>query len=182
VEFTRKRHRLDWNEYIGEKWFFITMCCEHREPFFLTSDKAGWIADFLRAESVRHQFIVDAFCVMPDHLHFLAMGMAPTSNLLNFAKSFKQKTAFLYQKQHGLRLWQKNFYDHILRPGETPNHVAAYIWMNPVRKGLCKNFEEYPFSGSFTRPWRISRDVEIWMPPWKETKDARLKAGPTGTP
>jgi len=48
------------------------------------------------------------------------MGMAPTSNLLNFAKSFKQKTAFLYQKQHGLRLWQKNFYDHILRPGETP--------------------------------------------------------------
>jgi REP-associated tyrosine transposase len=173
---------LDSTEYIGEKWFFVTMCCEHREPVFLTSDKAGWIADSLRPEAVRHQFIVDAFCVMPDHLHFLGLGMVPTCNLLIFAKSFKQKTAYLYQKEHGLRLWQKNFYDHVLRTGETSNKVASYIWMNPVRKGLCKNFEEYPYWGSFTRLWKMPGDAESWTPPWKETKDARLKAGATGTP
>jgi len=66
--------------------------------------------------------------------------MAPTSNLLNFAKSFKQKTAFLYQKQHGLRLWQKNFYDHILRPGETPNHVAAIYLDESCAKGALQEF------------------------------------------
>jgi len=117
VEFTRKKHRLDANEYVGEKWFFVTMCCGDRESIFRTSKKAVWIADYLGAESAKHQFIVDAFCVMPDHLHFLALGLAPTSNLLNFAKSFKQKTAYVYQEERGLRLWQKNFYDHVLRPG-----------------------------------------------------------------
>jgi putative transposase len=170
LEFTRKKHRLDRNEYFGEKWFFLTMCCERREPVFLTSDKVDWVTDFLRAESVRNQFMVDAFCVMPDHLHLLAFGMAPTSNLLAFVKSFKQKTAYAYQKEHGLRLWQKNFYDRIVRPDESPSRVAAYIWMNPVRKGLCRNFEEYPFSGSFTRPWKISPEAGIWVPPWKKTK------------
>jgi REP element-mobilizing transposase RayT len=107
---------------------------------------------------------------MPDHMHFLALGIAPTSNLFVFAKTFKQKTAYAYQKEHGVKLWQKNFYDHIVRPGVSPSRVAAYIWMNPVRKGFCKNFEEYPFSGSFTRPWKSSPEAEIWVPPWKEPK------------
>jgi putative transposase len=168
LEFTRKKHRLDPEEYLGEKWFFITMCCGHRKPVFLTKKDGGWIVAILRAEAATHQFLVDAFCVMPDHLHFLALGMAPASNLLAFAKSFKQKTAYSYQKKHGLKLWQKNFYDHILRPNESPAHVAAYIWMNPVRKGLCKNFEEYPFSGSFTRPWKNSMGADFWVPPWKK--------------
>ena len=170
MDFTRKKHRLDSNQYLGEKWFFITMCCEGRRPVFLTRNNAEWIVAILTAEAAKHQFIVDAFCVMPDHLHFLALGMAPTSNLLAFAKSFKQKTAYSYQKEHGLRLWQKNFYDHVLRPDESSGRVAAYIWMNPVRKGLCKTFEEYPFSGSFSRPWKNSMDADLWVPPWKKTK------------
>jgi len=105
---------------------------------------------------------------MPDHLHFLAFGMTPSSSLLVLAKSFKQKTAYAYQQETGARLWQKNYYDHVLRASEKSNEVAAYIWMNPVRKGLCKNFVEYPFSGSFTRPWKTSPYAGAWAPPWKK--------------
>lgn len=169
-EFKCKNHRLDRNEYVGEKWFLVTMCCDHRKKIFITSDKVGWGTDFLGVESVRNQFVIEAFCVMPDHLHFLAFGIASTSNLLIFAKSFKQKTAYVYQKKHGAMLWQTNFYDHVVRSHESPSRVAAYIWMNPVRKGLCRNFDEYPFSGSFTRPWRDPLDAEIWLPPWKKPK------------
>jgi putative transposase len=170
AEFTRKEHRLNREEYFGQRWFFITMCCEHREPVFLKQDRADWIVAVLKAEAVAHQFLVDAYCVMPDHLHFLVLGTTPTSNLFTFVKSFKQKTAYVYQKEHGTRLWQKSYYDHVLRSNEKSSHVAAYIWMNPVRKGLCKNFDEYPFLGSFTRPWKSCPAVEIWVPPWKEPK------------
>ena len=144
------------------------MCCENRKPIFRDSERAAWIAETLQAESNLHQFLVDAYCVMPDHLHFLAFGRAPTSNLVVLARSFKQKTAYVYQQETGVRLWQKNYYDHVLRANETSNHVAAYIWMNPVRKGLCKNFEEYPFSGSFLRPWKTAATVGDWTPPWKQ--------------
>jgi putative transposase len=146
------------------------MCCENRQPIFLNSKIAAWIIEALRTEKLRHQFVVDAYCVMPDHLHFLAFGVAPTSDLLGLAKSFKQKTAYVYQHETGVRLWQKNYYDHVLRAGEKSNDVAAYIWMNPVRKGLCKNFEDYPFSGSFTRPWKTSPYSGTWTPPWKKSK------------
>src|SRR5579862_1298573 len=105
------------------------MCCENRRPIFQDGRIAEWLIDALRSEALLHQFLVDAFCVMPDHLHFLALGIAQTSDLLAFAKSFKQKTAYVYQQKHGSRLWQRNFYDHVLRAGETSAHVAAYIWM-----------------------------------------------------
>jgi REP element-mobilizing transposase RayT len=105
---------------------------------------------------------------MPDHLHFLAFGKTPNSNLLLLAKSIKQKTAYVYQQETGVRLWQKNYYDHVLRSSEKSNEVAAYIWMNPVRKALCNSFEDYPFSGSFTRPWKTSPCVAVWTPPWKQ--------------
>jgi putative transposase len=168
MEFTRKAHRLDPRDYVGQKWSFVTMCCDNRKPIFLNSDRATWIIGMLRTESLLHQFLVDAYCVMPDHLHFLVFGKAPASNLLVLAKSFKQKTAYVHQQETGVRLWQKNYYDHVLCTNEVSNHVAAYIWMNPVRKGLCKNFEEYPFSGSFIRPWKGSPLVADWTPPWKQ--------------
>ena len=168
MEFTRKKHRLDPHEYIGEKWFFVTMCCEGRTPVFLEREIAEQIIAALKDETAKHQFIVDAFCVMPDHLHFLTFGMAPTSNLLALAKSFKQKTAYAYQQSHHKKLWQRSFYDHVLRSGESSDRVAAYIWMNPVRKEFCKSFDDYPFSGSFTRPWKTSRIVGGWSPPWKQ--------------
>jgi REP element-mobilizing transposase RayT len=161
---------LDPKDYLGEKWSFIRICCERRKLIFLSGVTANWTIEVLRTEALLHQFVVDAYCVMPDRLHFLAFGKAPTSNLLVLAKSFKQKTAFIYQRETGVRLWQKNYYDHVLCANEESNDVAAYIWMNPVRKGLCKNFEEYPFSGSFIRPWKSSPSNVAWTPPWKKPR------------
>jgi REP element-mobilizing transposase RayT len=143
------------------------MCCENRQPIFQNHDRATWIVEVLRTEAHLQKFLVDAYCVMPDHLHFLAFGQTPDSNLLILAKTFKQKTGYAYQQETGVRLWQKNYYDHMLRASENSNDVAAYIWMNPVRKGLCKNFEEYPFSGSFTRAWKTPANAGPWTPPWK---------------
>ncbi len=168
MEFTRKTHRLDSNEYSGQRWSFVTMCCENRYPAFSDAGRANWMIECLRTESLLQGFLVDAYCVMPDHLHFLTFGKNSSSKLLVFAKSLKQKTGFSFQKETGSRLWQKNYYDHVLRANEEANRVAGYIWMNPVRKGLCKSFEDYLFSGSFTRPWKDLPQGEGWTPPWKE--------------
>jgi len=48
-----------------------------------------------------------------------------------------------------LRLWQINFYDHVLRTEENTMNVVYYISSNPMRKGLVDNFDKYPFLGSF---------------------------------
>jgi putative transposase len=90
------------------------------------------------------------------------------SHLPKFAGRFKQQTAFDDRKGLGGSLWQPKFYDHILRQDSAMDDVAWYIWMNPVRKGLCGDPREYPFSGSLTLPWEEGQSSSAhWTPPWK---------------
>jgi putative transposase len=168
MSFQRKNIRLPSLHYRGRGCFFITLCCEQRRPVFSDCNKSHQLIDFLKAGAEKYSFGIQAFCVMPDHFHALAEGLAPESDLLLFVRNFKRQTSREYGKETGRQLWQKKFFDHILRSKDSPEAVSWYIWLNPVRKGLCKNFEEYPFSGSFTRHWKGLVETGLWMPPWKK--------------
>jgi putative transposase len=149
------------------------LCCSRRRPVFENSTNAAWFIEILRKQSIAHRFAIFAFCVMPDHFHALVSGLDPTSNLIPFIKNLKQTTSRQYQRQFRQTLWQKKFYDHILRPRDNPEAVAAYIWMNPVRKGLCEDPREYPYSGSFVMDWKKAiAPVESWTPDWKSKSKA----------
>ena len=66
-------------------------------------------------------------------------------------------------------LWQKGFYDHILRSGKAIDEAAWYIFLNPVRAGLAKTIEEWPYSGSFEFEWKsLAAPRGPFHPPWKE--------------
>jgi len=55
-----------------------------------------------------------AYCFMPDHLHLLLEGKEE-DNLIRIMKMFKQISAYRYRQTSGEPLWQKGYYDHILR-------------------------------------------------------------------
>jgi putative transposase len=110
---------------------------------------------------------VHAYCVMPDHFHALVEGSSPDCDFLLLMRFFKQRTSREYSCASGLPLWQKNFYDHILRVGDSPESVSWYIWMNPVRKGLCDKPTQYPWSGSLTEQFENKlQPQDLWVPPW----------------
>ena len=118
--------------------------------------------------SAVHKFLLHAWCVMPDHLHLLVKGATLDADLRDFIFRFKQQTAFQFAKRFGNRLWQKNYYDHVVRPKESIDSIFWYIWMNPVRKGFCIDPRDYLFSGSETVDWKRKEPVrESWTPPWK---------------
>jgi putative transposase len=107
---------------------------------------------------------------MPDHLHLLAEGADKESDLLEFVTSFKKETAFDFERKEKQRLWQFKFYDHILRSAAAIDAVCWYIWLNPVRKGICRTPGEYAFSGSFTEQgMKLLKEAPAtgWIPPWK---------------
>jgi len=171
--FLHKNIRLHPAKYRGVQWHFVTLCCADRHRVFADVERASWMVDQLRQHATSHNFAVHAYCVMPEHLHALAMGLDATSDLLAFLKTLKQKTAYEFRGTFHRDLWQKKFYDHILRQKDSVARVAAYIWMNPVRKGLCKEPQEYPYSGSFTLNWKGETPPgETWVPPWKEKDKA----------
>jgi REP-associated tyrosine transposase len=158
-----KNIRLAPQNYLGQQIYFVTICCQARRNIFMDPQRCSWLLEILRSESAVRNFAIHAYCVMPDHLHFLAEGLQPSSNLLNFVKSFKLKTSRFQLAETSSALWQKKFFDHILRSNESILSVAWYIWMNPVRRKLCHSVGEYPFAGSFTH---VSAQQALPPPSW----------------
>src|SRR5262245_41578753 len=100
------------------------------------------------AERNDFQFGLPAYCLMPDHVHILALGEALDSDLEAFVARMKQKTGFDFKQAHRASLWQDGYFDRILRNDEQTIVVARYILDNPVRAGLAAIFDTYPYSGS----------------------------------
>src|SRR5260370_38888800 len=82
----------------------------------------------------------------------------------------------------GTSLGQKKYFDHILRPKESMDSVAWYIWLNPIRRGLVRTPGLYPFAGSFTTTIpKCLVSPEIWVTPYKPKKRQPQKAASTNS-
>jgi putative transposase len=165
----RKSVRLPAANYIGCNIYFLTVCCDRRRPYLSDPVIATFVMRALLKSASAHSFTIHAFCIMPDHIHILAEATHPTSDALEFARHFKQRTAFFHKQKSQRVLWEFGYYDHILRAQDGLIEVARYIWWNPVRKRLCPRPHDYPFSGSQTLAWMQESQFEsTWSAPWRK--------------
>jgi REP element-mobilizing transposase RayT len=105
------------------------------------------LGHFLRA-GAREGFEILVQCFMPDHVHLLVIGTRLDSHLPRFVNSAKQHSGYQFARATGTRLWDKGYYDRVLRDSEATEAVAQYILSNPVRAGLVASVADYPFLGS----------------------------------
>ena len=147
---------------------------------FADSKNAAWLVAILRKQSVAHR--VRGPRLLRDAGSFSCPCLRPRSGEqpAPFIKNLKLTTSREYRKRFRTTLWQKKFYDHILRPRDEPAGVAGYIWMNPVRKGLCEDPWQYPYSGSFVMDWKKAYARGILDADWKAQR-ARLKSEAAAT-
>src|SRR6266403_2206772 len=143
--------RLAKQHYLGPRAYFLTLCAHDRIPYFRSSRIAKWLVESLQQTAIQQSFSLRAYCLMPDHLHLLLQGNSPSSDLSSFVKTFKHKTTFHFRAKTGKTLWQISLFDHILRTAEDLSKTAEYILLNPVRAGLVKRPEDYPYSRIFSR-------------------------------
>jgi putative transposase len=80
---------------------------------------------------------------MPNHLHWLLHIKGSLSEQVQRFKSYSTRLAW----QEGLEgtLWQRSFYDHLVRSPSALHSIAEYILDNPVRAGLVERSERWPF-------------------------------------
>jgi len=169
MPINRKSTRLPPEFYRGQRFHFITICCNQRKPYLGESATAQSVLATLEQYAAKRSFQLHAYCLMPDHVHLLVQGTSATCDLLEFVRVFKLSTAFEFKKSCGARLWEKSYYDHTLRQADAMEGVACYIWQNPVRKKLCAFPADFPFSGSQTIEWmRCAASESSWSAPWKE--------------
>jgi len=116
---------------------------------------AGVIVDAVWRAIPKHFpcVVVDEFVVMPNHVHGVlalvgapfmaprskelegAMNRAPT--LGNIIRTFKARVSVaIHQQTPSIRVWQRNYYEHIIRNDESLNRIRQYILDNPTRWAL----------------------------------------------
>jgi putative transposase len=166
--YLRKPNRLGRDDYIGQRAYFLTICASGRAKKFYNPAIVILLLDILRRTCATHFFEVYAYCFMPDHLHLILVGTGDSSNLSKVIQAFKGKTAAAARKTGIKELWQKGFYDHVLRDGESLDSAANYVLMNPVRAGFVRQAEEWAGSGSFVLEWkRVAVASESLVPIWR---------------
>ena len=74
---------------------------------------------------------------MPDHLHAI-IAFPRGSGMKIVISNWKKFVA----AKSGVK-WQRDFFDHRLRDNNELQEKTSYILMNPVRKGLCQQAEDW---------------------------------------
>ena len=121
--------------------FFITICCEPRGHNQLAKpEPAKRLFDSVRFLQERGDWWIGCLLLMPDHLHALAMfpTAKPLARVVSEWKKYVARTI-------GIQ-WQTDFFDHRLRQDESFREKEDYIWQNPVRAGLVKTQDDWPYS------------------------------------
>ena len=169
ADFRRKPNRLPAVAYRGQRAYFLTLCTAQRRKIFTDSKLVNALLSTLREKCSSHFFNLYAFCFMPDHLHVVVTGKNDLAELAPLVKAFKGASTSVARKMGSNNLWQKGYYDHVLRDGESLDETAWYIFLNPVRAGLVKRAEEWPYSGSFQFEWKNqTAPCAPLIPPWKD--------------
>jgi REP element-mobilizing transposase RayT len=125
--------------------YFVTCCTAERQRCLARPP----VHDAIRAAWQRlPDWRVGRYVVMPDHVHFFVMPADRQADLSKYSQAFRslvtrqlRPRGFLYP------LWQREFFDHLLRSDESYEQKWQYVRLNPVRAGLVAAPEEWPYAG-----------------------------------
>lgn len=135
--------------WINNPRYFVTICTHKRNPI-LAEER---VSEILRREWNgawdRHGWAVGSYVVMPDHVHFFCTDGERGVTLSKFVGSWKEWTSKAIKSECNIdgSIWQKGFFDHLLRSDESYSEKWAYVRDNPIRAGFVRCAEDWPFVG-----------------------------------
>ena len=141
--------RLD-SVWIEPTIYFVTTCAKGRQALLARDDVAAIFIDEFREARERHGWRVGRFVIMPDHPQLFCAndGSSGEAPLSHFIGPFKQWTA---KRMMAIGvpgpIWQKQFFDHLLRSPQSYGDKWTYVRENPVRAGLVARAKDWPYAG-----------------------------------
>lgn len=165
-------------DYTSTGWYFVTICTQNRVPYFghivdeeMRLSSIGEIVaeEWLRTADLRERVDLDAWAIMPNHLHGIVViselpsgagdpqdqlearqRRASTSRLQSgglgsIVNQFKGACTKRIRSEIDASFgWQRRYYDHIIRSEHSLDQIRGYIIQNPARWELDQLFVE-PF-------------------------------------
>lgn len=148
----RKKNRLDNFDYSQNGMYFITICTQNRKQILcdivgggahdapkIKLSKCGVIVEkYILSTNNIPGITVEKYVIMPDHIHLLlsvrnndgtSWAPSPTNFLIPHTISTLKR---LINKEIGMNIFQRSYYDHIIRNQHDYEETWKYIDNNPT--------------------------------------------------
>ena len=151
----RRSIRLQGFDYTQPGAYFVTICTYHRECILgdvidgeMRLSKPGSIVSECWADLVNHYPCVtlDSFVAMPNHIHGVIqltdVALDPTPmparrralpEIVRGFKTFSSRRINDSRSSPGTAVWQRNYYEHVIRDEQELEAVRHYIEGNPAK-------------------------------------------------
>jgi putative transposase len=165
--------------YVPGGCYFFTVVTHRRQKVFADDRNVKRLRDGFRRPMDKHPFQIDAIVILPDHLHTvwrLPDGDADFSLRWRLIKHYLASGIAAAANRRGEKaVWQRRFWEHVIRDeGDWRNHVD-YIHYNPVKHGYVKRPGDWPWSSFGQARWRE------WYPPgWGDFEPENLRGAGVG--
>ena|SRR5437870_6425931 len=127
--------------------YFVTACTAERQKLLANAPMHSVFKAFA-GSAEQYGAWVGAYVLMPDHLHLFVAIDDRKTNLSKWIKSLKGTlSAVLRVDGKSPPYWQKGFFDHVLRSGDSYSEKWYYVRENPVRAGLTNSWSAWPYLG-----------------------------------
>jgi REP element-mobilizing transposase RayT len=130
----------------GAPLFFVTICTLHRRKIPSLPVAQEVLTTYGKRAISEFNVALGRYVIMPDHLHFFIRG-DQTFVLANWVKGLKRTMSGPFPSEERRSLWQPGFFDHLLRNDESYAQKWEYVRENPVRAGLVKFAQDWPYQG-----------------------------------
>ncbi len=152
--------------------YFVTICTYERtcilghieEDSVLPTTIGSLVIDAWHSLPKRFPYVaLDAFTIMPNHVHGLIQILhhdsaqtgfttlddrKPLGRLVATFKTVATQRINDHRRTPARPVWQRGFYDHVVRNEESLARIREYIIANPLRWGLDEENPEYRHSQS----------------------------------
>jgi len=180
-ERRRRSIRLPGHDYSSPGAYFVTMCAHGYQPLFEDPVLKGIIERTWHTHEQRFPGVtLDSFCVMPNHVHFIVWlnpvgaplagardanaatraGASPAPTLGEVVGAFKSIVATEWLKwlrrnaaHRSGRVWQRNYYERVIRNEDELSSVREYVHLNPLKWELDRENPDRVASRQYARQW-----------------------------
>ena len=146
----------------GGTWFFTVNLLQRRDNELLVRE-IDLLRQVIRQVCHRHPFKIDAWVVLPEHMHCV-FTLPPDDcdfslrwRLIKsrFSRALpKTEMLSAVRKKYGERgIWQRHYWEHLIRDEIDFQRHVDYVHVNPLKHGLVKRVRDWPYS-------TFHRDVE----------------------
>jgi len=162
----------------GGVYFFTVNLAERHNNDLLTSH-VDLLREAFRLTKRQYPFIIEACVILPEHLHCiwrLPEGDYDFSTRWRLIKTHFSKNIALNERISSSRkrnkergIWQRRFWEHLIKDEEDYKNHLDYIHYNPVKHGYVQRAIDWQYSsfhlwierGVYPRDWATQQDMEL---------------------